>query len=70
MFDCVDTLSTHQPKADMYDKKTTDIAAYWIALFDAAVEAGNLAEMQRVVDVVNASPNRPLKREFLRQLEA
>jgi hypothetical protein len=54
----------------MQDQLTTDIAAFWIAKFDAAVQAEDFAEMQRVVATVEASPNRPFKREVLRQIAA
>lgn len=50
------------------DKKTEQIAAEWIAKFMAAVEAEDLVEMERIVSVVEASPNRPFRRAVLRQL--
>lgn len=52
------------------DAKTTMIAAEWIAKFDAAVFAEDLAEMERIVGIVSASPNRAFKREVLRQIGA
>lgn len=52
------------------DRLTTEIAFEWVAKFDAAVQAEDFAEMQRVVAAVNASPNRPFKREVLRQIAA
>lgn len=50
------------------DKKTEQIAAEWIAKYDAAVEREDLTEMQRIVDAVCASPNQPFRRAVLRQL--
>ena len=52
----------------MFDQLTTDVAAEWIAKFDAAVMAEDLPEMERIVATVTASPNRPFAREVLRQL--
>lgn len=52
----------------MFDQLTTDVAAEWIAKFDAAVRDENLPEMERIVAAVTASPNRPFAREVLRQL--
>ena len=50
------------------DKLTTKIAAELIAKFDAAVAAGDFEKMQEVVNAVVASPNRPFKREVMRQI--
>lgn len=52
----------------MFDAKTQQIAAELIAKFDEAMKAENFAEMTRIVDIVCASPNRPFKREVLRQI--
>ena len=50
------------------DSLTTKIAEELIAKFDAAVKAGNFEAMQEVVDAVVSSPNRPFKREVMRQI--
>lgn len=52
------------------DAKTNEIAAEWIANFDAAVHAENLEEMSRIVDAVCGSPNQPFRAEVLRQIAA
>lgn len=52
------------------DAKTSKIAAEWIAKFDAAVQAENFEEMNRIVAAVCASPNRPFRAEVLRQIGA
>lgn len=50
------------------DKKTQQIAAEWIAAYDAAVANEDLAEMTRIVDAVCASPNRPFRRAICKAL--
>jgi hypothetical protein len=51
------------------DAKTTKIASELVAMYDAAVNAENLAEMERIVGIVTSCPNRPLKREVMRLLD-
>lgn len=53
---------------EIMDNTTTQIAAEWIAKFDAAVQREDLVEMERIVTAVSSSPNRPFKREVLRQI--
>jgi 3-hydroxyisobutyrate dehydrogenase-like beta-hydroxyacid dehydrogenase len=50
------------------DELTTKIAKELIEKFDAAVSAGDFAAMQDVVNAVIASPNKPFKKEVLRQI--
>jgi hypothetical protein len=50
------------------DKKTEQIAAEWVAKYDAALAAGDLAEMERIVNAVCASPNQPFRRAMCKAL--
>lgn len=52
----------------MLDEKTKIIAAEWVAKFDAAVQAEDLPEMERIVAAVTGSPNRPFLQEVMRQI--
>ena len=50
------------------DKKTEQIASELIAKFMAAVEAEDLAEMDRIVSAAASTPNKPLREALMRQL--
>ena len=52
------------------DSTTTQLVAEWIAKYDAAVQREDLVEMTRIMDVCATSPNRPFRREVMRQLGA
>lgn len=54
------------------DKKTANLAAYWVARYDAAVAAGDDAELAIALAAINGSPNRPFRAEIaaLMQVEA
>jgi hypothetical protein len=51
------------------DATTTQLVKEWIAKYDAAVQREDLEEMTRIICVCAESPNRPFRREVMRQLE-
>lgn len=53
---------------NIMDKKTEQVAAELIAMFDAAVKAEDVTEMERIVGVVCTSPNRPFRAAVMRQI--
>ena len=57
-------------EGEIMDRKTQAIVSETIAKFDAAVSAGDLREMNKIVSDVCASPNIPFRHEVLRQLDA
>ena len=51
-------------------KKTEKRVSELIVKFDEAVAAGDLNEMNRIVDAVCASPNKPFRKAMLARLES
>ena len=50
------------------DQLTADIAADLIKMFDIATKNEDIMEMNRIMDIASKCPNKPLKREVMRQL--